>query len=489
MMTADQLLALLPLIALTAGSALVMLTIAFRRNHDLIFGLTIASLVATLAALGPAAGVAPQTVTTLLIIDHYAIFFIGLVCCAALAAMMPCRPYLAARSSQPEEFYILLLSSLLGAAVLVASRHFASLFLGLEMLSVSLFALIAYPRRDKRALEAAMKYLVLSGISSAFLVFGMALIYAELGTLEFSRMYLPEPTLTLIAGMVLIVSALGFKLSLAPFHLWTADVYQGAPAPVAALLATVSKGAVFALLFRYGLAGGLSWHRTILDVLTLLAAASILVGNLSALRQNNLKRMLAYSSIAHMGYLMITLVAAGRIDARFAVESMSFYLVAYFITTLAAFGVMTVLSPAERDAELLDDYTGLFWTRPWLAGLLTLAMLSLAGIPLTAGFIGKFYLFTAGSQGSLWVLLILLIIGSGLGLYYYVRVIFQMSRPPGTAGQDVTRLPPLAPRGASVTLAILGILLLGMGVAPAPFIDFLTPVSHSGSAEPRLTTR
>jgi NADH-quinone oxidoreductase subunit N len=334
-----------------------------------------------------------------------------------------------------------------------------------------------------------MKYLVLSGVSSAFLVFGMALIYAELGTLEFSRMYLPELTPTLIAGMLLIVSALAFKPSLAPFHLWTADVYQGAPAPVTALLATVSKGAVFALLFRYGLAGGLSWHRTILDVLMLLAAASILVGNLSALRQNNLKRMLAYSSIAHMGYLMITLVVAGRIDARFAVESMSFYLVAYFITTLAAFGVMTVLSPAERDAELLDDYTGLFWTRPGLAGLLTLAMLSLAGIPLTAGFIGKFYLFTAGSQGSLWVLLILLIIGSGLGLYYYVRVIFQMSVTPGTVTHDAARSPPAAPWGASVTLAVLGILLIGMGIAPAPFIDFLSPVSHSGSAEPRVTTR
>jgi NADH-quinone oxidoreductase subunit N len=473
MISVTDLVALLPLLVLSGAAVLAMLAIAFHRSHRLVFVLTVAGLLAALVAVYPAAGLAPRPVTPLLLVDRYALVFTVLAGAAGLAVVCLCRDYFAGRVDQPEELYLLILTALLGAFVLAAARHFASFFLGLETLSVSLFALIAYPYRDERALEAGMKYLVLSGAASGFLVFGMALVYADTGVLDFAGLSAAPGTLVDIIGMILIVVAVGFKLSLVPFHLWTADVYQGAPAPVTALLATVSKGAVFVLLLRYTVAGGLARAPVLADVLSLLAIASMLAGNLLALQQANVKRILAYSSIAHMGYLLIVLVAGARIGGAFAAEALLFYLAAYFATTLAAFGVVTVLSPIDREAESLDDYDGLFRTRPWPAAVFTTALLSLAGIPLTAGFVGKFYLFAAGGQGELWTLLGALIVGSGLGLYYYLRVISHMVRdsgpslPPESAAES-------APLAANLVLGVLLIVLVGLGVYPAGLIEWLS---------------
>lgn len=471
MIVGSDLIALLPLMALAAVPVLAMLSIAVRRSHRAVFVLTVAGLLVALVLVPIAAGVAPKPVTPLLLVDRYALVFIVLAGAAGLAVVCLCRDYFEVRTDQPEELYLLILTTLLGAGILAASRHFASFFLGLETVSVSLFALIAYPYRDPRALEAGMKYLVLSGTASGFLVFGMALIYAETGTLEFVHMTAASGTLTAVVGMILILVALGFKLSLVPFHLWTADVYQGAPAPVTALLATVSKGAVFVLLLRFAQAGGLIRIPVLTEILGILAVVSMLVGNLLALRQDNVKRLLAYSSIAHMGYLLIVLVAAGSIGAQFAAEALLFYLAAYFVTTLAAFGVIAALSPADREAEHLEDYAGLFHIRPWPATVFTAALLSLAGIPLTAGFIGKFYLFAAGGQGAQWELLGALIIGSGLGLYYYVRVVFQMARMPSAIPAE-TASTPLA---ANLVLLVLLVLLFGLGILPGFAIELLLP--------------
>jgi NADH-quinone oxidoreductase subunit N len=476
MISTTDLIALLPLIVLSGTAVLAMLAISFHRNHQLVFVLTVAGILAALVAVFPAAGLVPRPVTPLLLVDRYALAFTVLAGAAGLAVVCLCRDYFAGRVDQPEELYLLILTALLGAGVLAAARHFATFFLGLETLSVSLFALIAYPYRDERALEAGMKYLVLSGAASGFLVFGMALVYADTGVLDFAGLATASGTLVDIIGMILIVVAVGFKLSLVPFHLWTADVYQGAPAPVTSLLATVSKGAVFVLLLRYTVAGGLVRAPVLSEVLSLIAIASMLVGNLLALQQGNVKRILAYSSIAHMGYLLIVLVAGARIGGAFAAEALLFYLAAYFATTLAAFGVVTVLSPADREAESLEDYDGLFRTRPWPAAVFTVALLSLAGIPLTAGFVGKFYLFAAGGQGELWVLIGALIVGSGLGLYYYLRVISHMVRDSeatavaeGTAGA--------VPLVANLVLGVLLIVVVGLGVWPAGLIDVLLPAA------------
>lgn len=473
-----ELIALLPIIVLSASAIVVLMAIAFRRSHAYAFGLTVAGLVATLAALLPAAARAPRPVTELLTIDAYALFFIALFCVTGIVVAMLARDYLRRRSDPPEEFYLLLLTVLLGAAVLAASAHFAAFFLGLETLSISLFPLIAYATRELRALEAGMKYLVLSGVASGFLLFGMALVYAETGSLAFTA---TGPVATPIAqiGMVLLLVGVGFKLSFFPFHLWTADVYQGAPVPVTTLLATVSKGAVFAVLLRYGIDAALTRLPMAETVLGALAGGSMLVGNLAALIQQNLKRLLAYSSIAHMGYLLLAVIATHRADPALASETLGFYLTAYLLTTLAAFGVIAAMSGADRECEDLGEYAGLCWSRPGMAAVLMVSLLSLAGIPLTAGFVGKFYLFTVASDAGLWPLLGLLVIGSGIGLYYYLRVVFQLLRVAEQPGQGAVAVGPAAhvTLGVNGTLLLLALSILVLGLLPSRLIDVLAAVA------------
>src|SRR5512142_272096 len=404
-MTLSSFAPLLPLAIVALSAVLIMLTLAFQRNHTLTACLTLVGLGLAIAALFVTPPDSFQ-VTSLMVVDGYARFFTGLLLSASFAVVLFSHDYLARRSDSPEEFYLLVLLATLGSAVLVASSHFASFFLGLEILSVSLYALIAYLRPKARGVEAAVKYLVLAAASSGFLLFGMALVYAETGTMEFARITSVSPlgsnvqNVVLLSGMAMIIVGFGFKLAIVPFHLWTPDVYEGAPAPVTAFVATVSKGAVFALLFRYFLLVRLQEYRSLVIVFALIAVASMIIGNLLALLQTNVKRILAYSSIAHLGYMLVAFLAGGPL----AVTAVAFYLVSYFVTTLGAFGVMTLLSGPYRDAEDISDYRGLFTRRPWLAGIMTAMLLSLAGIPLTSGFVGKFYLVAAGVGSALWIL-------------------------------------------------------------------------------------
>jgi len=471
-MSVVELLALLPIIVIAAAAVVVMLVIALRRDERLAAALAVIGVVLTIAALPVSLQMAPTQATPLLVIDHFALFFMGLLLAAGLAVILFCYGYFSKREGQNEELYLLLLTTLLGAIVLVASSHFATFFLGLETLSVSLFALIAYPFKNKMSLEAGLKYLILSGVSSAFLLFGIALIYGEVGTLFFQQIGAllrnsGGGDLAVLIGIIMIIGAMGFKLSLVPFHLWTPDVYQGAPAPISALIATVSKGAVFAVLLRYFVASHAYDFDALFVLISAIALLSILIGNLLALLQNNVKRILAYSSIAHMGYLLVAFVALNRIGSQLTVETISFYLTAYLVTTLGAFGIVAVLSSAETEADALEDYRGLFWRRPWLAGCFTAMLLSLAGIPLTAGFIGKFYLFVAGVDGGLWLLLLVLIMGSGIGLYYYLRIVFQMVKAP--AGQE-EQTDGAMPWPGGVALSVLTVLLLWLGVLPGGFM-------------------
>jgi NADH-quinone oxidoreductase subunit N len=339
-----------------------------------------------------------------------------------------------------------------------------------------LFVLVGYALGQSRSLEAATKYLVLSGVSSALLLMGMALIYSECGQLSFSgiEQYLAEQEIfnaMVLTGIVFIVAGVGFKLSLAPFHMWTPDVYEGAPAPVTAFIATVSKGAVFLLLLRFFLSGGGYSYVSMMTVITVMSVMSILLGNVLALLQDNVKRMLAYSSIAHMGYLLIAFIAGGGIESDFVVESVIFYLVAYFMTTLGAFGVVSLLSTPQSEAVELSSYRGLFWRRPGLATVFTFMLLSLAGIPLTAGFIGKFYIFAVGADAQLWGMLLVLIIGSGLGLYYYLRVIVVMSISQ-ESGNYAGREAVLA-RMSSAVLVLLTLLLVWLGVDPIHLMNLI----------------
>ena len=487
-MKAGDLVTISPLIALTLTPVIVMLAAAFWRSHALALWIALCGLGTTFGLLFVAAARAGRVVTPLIVMDAYALFFIGLLTVATAIVALLSWGYLPRLRVHPEEYYVLLLTATLGGAVLVASTHFASFFLGLEILSVSLYALIVYPIYRRDVAEAAVKYLVLAGATSAFLVFGMALVYAETGTMTAAGVAglvadgLGSDQVVVTIGIVMLLVGVGFKLAVVPFHMWTPDVYQGAPAPVTAYVATVSKGAVFALLLRYLLPVSSDQSSTLFLALTAVAIASMVAGNLLALRQDNVKRILAYSSIAHLGYLLVAFLASGE---RAGVAA-GFYLVAYFATTLAAFGVVTVLSPADRDADLIADYRGLGARRPVLAAIFAVALFSLAGMPLTMGFIGKFVIVAAGAGSALWALVIVLVVTSTIGLYYYTRLIVAMyvRRPEGLELAGAGPAARVAAAGGAVALAVLAALtafLLVFGVYPSPLLRL---VEHAVSTLP-----
>jgi NADH-quinone oxidoreductase subunit N len=475
-MTAHDFAALLPLMILAAAPVVVMLVIAFRWSHALTFFLALAAVILAILTLLWKPRPSAHKLTQLLVIDGYALFFIGLILVAGLFTLLLSYGYLNIHKESREEFYILFLSALLGSAILVSSVHFASFFLGLEILSVSLYALAAYMRMNELCIEAGVKYLILAAFSSAFLAFGMALIYAHMGTMEFSRLAVKmtagaDMGPILLAGTVFIIVGIGFKLAVVPFHLWVADVYEGAPAPVTAFIATVSKGAVFAILLRYFMQVDMPRGNPLFVFFVCVAIASMFAGNLLALFQDNIKRLLAYSSIAHMGYLLVAFLASGELR----VTAVVFYLLAYFIMTLGAFGVVTILSGQERDADRLDDYKGLFFRRPWLAGSFTVMLLSLAGIPLTAGFVGKFYVLAAGVSSVLWMPVICLVIASVMGLFYYLRVIVVLYTPVPEVAMVIG---PSMPAGV-LALSVLTILLVWIGVYPGPILEAIATIGAS----------
>ena len=472
-MTTGDLITLLPLIVLSATPVVVMLAAAFYRSHGLALGVTLAGLAAAFGTIFIAATRDERQVTPLLVFDDFSLLFIGLLLVATAAVAVLSWGYLTRRGVHPEEFYVLLLAATVGGVTMVASTHFASLFLGLEILSVSLYVLIVYPMHRSELVEAAVKYLVLAGATSAFLVFGMGLVYAETGALSSRAISaviaggFSSSQVIVAAGVVILLVGLGFKLAVVPFHMWTPDVYQGAPVPVTAYIATVSKGAVFVLLLRYLGPLGLHTDATLFLALTAVAMASMIAGNLLALRQDNVKRLLAYSSIAHLGYMLVAFLAAGDRSA----VAVTLYLVVYVATNLAAFGVITVLSPAERDAELIEDYRGLGTRRPALAAIFTIALLSLAGMPLTAGFVGKFYLLTAGTGAALWGLVVVLVLTSTIGLYYYTRLVVAMYVQEPL--HEPARLRRAVPVAASVVLVLLTVVVIVLGVYPGPLVDLI----------------
>ncbi len=476
-MKVAELLPLLPILMISGAVILNLIAISFFRNHFLTAALTSAGLIAALLSTAAVYSSAPQQVTPLIIVDGYSIFFMALIFGTALLVTLLSYRYLELLDENREEYYLLLLLATLGSAVIVASSHFASFFLGLEILSVSLYALIAYDRNGPMGIEAGIKYLVLAATSDAFLLFGIALIYAGTGSLEFAVIAKTIGTVhvsLLLTGTGMLIVGLGFKLSLVPFHMWTPDVYEGAPAPISAFLASISKGAVFALMLRYFNMVDIHSSSSLVLAFTVIAVASMFGGNLLALMQNRVKRILAYSSIAHFGYLLTAFLAGGALSA----PAVSYYLLAYFVTILGAFGVITMLSGVEGEPDLLDSYRGMFWTRPLLGAVFTAMLLSLAGIPLTAGFVGKFYVMAAGISSHLWLLVISLVVSSLIGLFYYLRIIATMfSKDLGnlrSGDPDLT-----GSVAAGLALALLTLLLVFLGIYPAPLIEIIDKMVSS----------
>jgi NADH-quinone oxidoreductase subunit N len=411
---------------------------------------------------------APVIIKPLFIIDSYSVLFLGIIYLISFMITILSYIYLNRHGGEREEYFIILFVAAFGASVLAISDHFISFFLGLETLSISLYVLVSYLKSRAYCIEAGTKFLVIASIATSFLLFGMALIYAATGTMSFKDFAVspaaPGISLPLfLTGTGLMLVGIGFKLALVPFHMWTPDVYQGAPAPVAAFIATISKGSVLVIFLRFFVDIRGYQNNALIIIISIVAILSMFTGNLLALKQNNFKRLLAYSSIAHLGYLLITLLTGTPTGVQAAV----FYLVSYMITTLGAFGIISIFSVHEHDAENLEDLRGLFWKNPWIAIVLTLTLLSLAGIPLTAGFFGKFYIALAGMKSGLWILVFSLIINSVISLYYYLRVIKIMFTSSDKEDHPAISL------AAYVVLAFVVLGILFLGILPAWLINII----------------
>jgi len=372
------------------------------------------------------------------------------------------------------EFYVLPIFACAGLMWMASAVDFVMIFVSLELVTIAFYVLVSYLRRNEASLESGTKYLVLGALSTGFLVYGITWIYGVTGQFNLAAIAEKLPTLdqaaapALLFGFGLVLIALGFKIAAAPFQFWVPDVYQGAPTPVTAFLSVASKAAGFIVLLRvvqtFLVVPAL--QEKILPLLAVITGATMIFGNLAALPQSNLKRLLAYSSIGHAGYLLLGVVSIG---APFAGTAIVFYLAAYLLMTLLAFLVMTIVAQATGGDDIAD-FNGLNQRAPHLAFAMLLAMLSLAGIPLTAGFLGKLFIFECAVEQQHWILVILGVITVAAGFYYYLKVIRAMYwQQPANPDAPEIEVGPLA----KITIALLCALIIWLGVYPAPLLALL----------------
>ncbi|CAN5152035.1 NADH-quinone oxidoreductase subunit N [soil metagenome] len=403
--------------------------------------------------------------------DNLSMVFTAIVLGSAFLVVALSGSFMESEEAQPAEYYALILFSLVGAVMMITFENLIMLFVGVEILSVAMYVLTGSDKRNLRSNEAALKYFLMGAFTTGIMLFGMALLYGATGSFTVAGIgaYAANPqaglSLLLYVGFLMLLIGLLFKVSAAPFHFWTPDVYDGAPTVFTAFMSTVVKTAGFAALFRLlyvSFDGVYSFWWTILAIIT---AITLVIGNITAAYQNSFKRMMAYSSISHAGYLLIGLAALGAQTK----QAIVFYSLAYSVATISAFGVLLLvaqqrssqtLSRESISAESFDSFNGLARQNPMLGFAMTVSMLSLAGIPLTAGFWGKFYMFsTAVERGQIW-LLVVAVLMSAVGIYYYFRVIIAMYFRNGAT--EPIRVAPFY----QYILLIATILTLGLGIAP-----------------------
>ena len=460
-MTPGDLSALMPLLILTAGCVLCLLAGALKPGNYLYAG----AIVVVSGALLWGCALPAETVLPGLSVTQFSRFTSAFLYGTGIIALLLAHSYNSRHGIVGEEYPATMLFALVGMGAACAATNLLMLFLGLEAFTFAFYILVAIKRDSLRGGEAGLKYLLNGTLSAAILAMGMALVYAARGTLTLAVLAsagtYPEPLY--LAGCCLILLGMAFKLSLVPAHLWTADVYQGAPAPVTALLSTASKGAsLAALMLLLPLFG--AWHG-LHDILWLVALLSMVTGNLAALVQNNLKRMLAWSSVGQMGYVAVALVAAPAGGVRAA----AFYLVAYAAAGVASFGVVSVL-PDEEERDTIEACRGLGYRNPLAGAALAVAMFSLAGIPPAAGFMGKFAVFAAALRGGEFTLALVGILSALVAVFFYLRVVVVMYMKPAALPAETAR----KLNGAEIiALLVPTVVLVLLGVYPQPLLELL----------------
>src|ERR1700686_4517642 len=457
---------------------LVMLMQPFvRSRHFLTFLALIGTLAGTAASVtaamhaGPGFGGLVQS-------DSFSFFFRLLVGTVAFLVVLAAGPYLERERLPFAEFYALLLFATAGMGVLASAQELLTAFIGLEMSSISSYILAGYRRDSLKSTESAMKYFLLGSFATAFFLYGIALVYGATGTTNLGRMDDADPGSSLLKlGLSLILIGIGFKVAAAPFQIWTPDVYEGAPTPVTALFSAGPKAAAFALLLRIFASVPAATHFWFW-AFWVLAALTMFAGNLGALLQTNVKRLLAYSSIAHAGYILVAFAAVTFMandlngGATPAYAAVLFYLLSYALVKIGAFTIVSEIGGMGEKNLTLDDYAGLAQRQPVAAAALSLYLLSLLGLPVTAGFFGKFYIFKAAVNSHLIWLAILMAINSIIGAYYYLRVIVVMYMREGSA-EAMAAAPVRFPFAVNVVLAVTVIGTVYFGLFPNQVLNFI----------------
>jgi NADH-quinone oxidoreductase subunit N len=477
--TGSEYFRILPEMILTVVGCLVMfLEVMLSEDQKRIFGpLSVAGLAAALLAAIAANSDPGAAFSNMLIIDGFATFFRVLVIAVGLLAVFSSTDYLSREHSTGGEYYALILFSIVGQCVMATANELIMIFIGLEISSIATYVLADYLRDDKRNNEAALKYFLLGSFATAFLLYGIAWIYGTTGSTNLTtiRIALLTPGCernVILAGTAaaLMFVGIAFKVSAAPFQIWAPDVYQGAPAPVTLFMSTGPKAAAFAVFLRVFMTafGPITsrWEPFVWSS----ALLTMIIGNFAALLQTNIKRLLAYSSIAHAGYIMVAIAA----DSQIGVAAAMFYLAAYAFMNIGAFAVVTHFSRQGEKFVNLEDFAGLGWKQPVTAGLFAVFLLSLIGVPLTGGFFGKFYIFKAALDSNLVWLTVLGLLSSAVAAYYYLRILVVMyMKEPGEATLSVQ--PVGVGIGATLWVAALGTLVLG--IFPSVVLNFATASS------------
>ncbi len=468
------LLVLLPEAVLVLAAIVVLIGDVFARSGQggpspaWVRWLAVLGLLGAAAANAWLGGAGAGSATQMIALDAFRIIVNYILIGVALMSLLFAFDYLDREQLNIGEFYFLVLTATSGMMLMAASRDLIPLFISLELMSLSVYILVGIRRHDPRSSEAALKYFLMGAFASAFMLYGIALLFGATGSTNLALVALEvvraveQENLLLTGGVLLLLIGFAFKISAVPFHMWTPDAYEGAPTPVTGFMAAGVKAAAFVALLRIvGVelsAAESVWH----PVLWWLAILTMIVPNLMALAQDNVKRMLAYSSVAHAGYLLVGVVSASVLGQ----SASLFYLGVYALMTLGAFAVVYQVVGAGEGSDAADAYAGLGWRRPALAGLLTLCLLSLAGFPPAGGFIGKFYLLTAAVDAGETTLAVVLVLSSLVAYYYYLRVIWRMYFESGSAERAQPEPLGFAFRVAAVATAI-GILVAGLYPGPA----------------------
>jgi NADH-quinone oxidoreductase subunit N len=474
--SAEEYFRILPELLMTAVGVLIMFLEALRKDHQksIAGGLTLAAIGATILATVSAASSPGPAFHEMIFVDGYATFFRVLVLVVGFMTVLSSQSYLERHGALVGEFYALLLFSLVGQTLLCAANELIMIFIGIEISSIASYIMCGYMRDDKRNNEAALKYFLLGSFATAFLLYGVAWIYGVTGTTNIDGIRqallnnLPNISLPAVgAAAALMFVGFAFKVSAAPFQIWAPDVYQGAPAPVSAFMSAGPKAAAFAVFVRVFLTAFGPIAERWEPIVWASALLTMIVGNFAALTQTNIKRMLAYSSIAHAGYVMVAIAAHSEAGT----AAVMFYLFSYAFMNVGAFALVADYSRKNEKFVNISDLAGLGQKQPLLAGTLTIFMLSLIGVPLTAGFFGKFYIFKAALESDLIWLTILGLLNSAVAAYYYLRILVVMwMHEPGEAATDA----PEASFGVKAVLVGSAIATLALGVVPSLVLDYAT---------------